>query len=487
MRDDEIRSRLREQNPWWRAAASGSEPLAWTQTDPTLRSRSAFDLGYRPDVLDDIATATLDDKLVILRGPRRVGKSVLLKDTIVALCGRDDVDPRQLIYLPTDGMRARDLNRVATLGRELTRSMGEAPRAWLLDEVTGIAGWTETLKYLRDNTEFGRDTVVCTGSSWDEHAKIERDLFAGRAGTSSTRRSRLLHPMSFRAVLRATGRDIPLPASVPPWALQDSETRTAVESLEFFIDELDLGWQSFLTSGGFPRAVAEHYRNGTVSEGFLRDLAAWLHRDVDFAAAEDSVARLLADLQARSTAPLNRTDMAEGLGYATRQTFDVRLNRLVRAFAALWCHQVDDVGRRVPGAQSKLYLADPVLGWLGPQLRSGLPEPDFSHMTEACLAVALARAIDATEPDRWAANDSIGYLRSGNGTEVDFAPVPARGPSGPMMTTPIEAKWVTMGWRSDARTIEGKFARGVVATRTITNLQHRSWAMPAPVVALLLN
>jgi len=55
------------------------------------------------------------------------------------------------------------------------------------------------------------------------------------------------------------------------------------------------------------------------------------------------------------------------------------------------------------------------------------------------------------------------------------------------MTTPIEAKWVTTGWRSDAKTIEGKFARGVVATRTITNLQHRSWAMPAPVVALLLN
>jgi hypothetical protein len=56
-----------------------------------------------------------------------------------------------------------------------------------------------------------------------------------------------------------------------------------------------------------------------------------------------------------------------------------------------------------------------------------------------------------------------------------------------MMTSPIEAKWVTVGWRSEARTIEGKFARGVVATRTITDLQHPSWAVPAPVVALLLN
>jgi predicted AAA+ superfamily ATPase len=487
MRDDEIRARLREQNPWWRAVASGGDPLAWTQTDPTLRARSGFDLGYRSDCLDDVATSQIDDKLVVLRGPRRIGKSVLLKDTIAALCGRDDIDPRQVIYLPTDGMRAGDLNRVAKLGRELTRSIGDVPRVWLLDEVTGIAGWTETLKYLRDNTGLARDTVVCTGSSWDENAEIERDLFAGRAGASSTRRSRLLHPMSFRAVLIATGRDIPLPASIPPWVLQDADTSVAVESLELFVDELDLGWQAFLTSGGFPRAVAEHHRNGAVSEGFLQDLAAWLHRDVDPGAAEDSVARLLAELQARSTSPLNRTRVAEVLGYANRQTFDVRLNRLVQTFAALWCHQVDDLGRRVPGAKSKLYLADPILAWLGPLLRSGLPAPDFSHLTEACLGVALARAIDATESDRWAANDSIGYLRTGSGNEIDLAPIPVRGPSGPMMTTPIEAKWVTAGWRSEAMAIEGKFAGGVVATRTITDLLHPSWAVPAPLVALLLN
>ncbi len=199
MRDDEIRERLREQNPWWRAAA-GADPLAWVQTDPTLRSRTTFDLGYRSDLLDDVAANPIDDKLVVLRGPRRIGKSVLLKDTAAALCARPDVDPRQLVYLPTDAMRAEDLRRVAKLGRDLTRSVGEVRRVWLLDEVTGIPGWTEAIKYLRDNTELSADTVVCTGSSWDERADIERDLLAGRAGTASTRRSRVLHPMSFRDV-----------------------------------------------------------------------------------------------------------------------------------------------------------------------------------------------------------------------------------------------------------------------------------------------
>lgn len=166
---------------------------------------------------------------------------------------------------------------------------------------------TGTLEHLRDNTEFGSDTIVCTGSSWDESALIERDLPAGRAGVASTRRSRLLLPISFRAVLTATGGELPLPTTVPPWALQDAGTGIIVESLEPFIDELDLAWQAYLAWGGFPRAVAEYHRTGAVSEAFLRDLAAWLHRDVDPAAAEDSVPRLVAELQERSTRPSTAT------------------------------------------------------------------------------------------------------------------------------------------------------------------------------------
>ena len=116
MRDDEIRNRLVESNPLWRAT-NKEQALHWVATDPVLRVRAPFDLGYRPDLLDDVATGPIDDKLIVLRGPRRVGKSVLLKDTVSALCSRADVDVRQIIYLPVDTMRANDLARVVALGR----------------------------------------------------------------------------------------------------------------------------------------------------------------------------------------------------------------------------------------------------------------------------------------------------------------------------------------------------------------------------------
>jgi uncharacterized protein len=91
---------------------------------------------------------------------------VALLDTAAALCARRDVDARQVIYLPCDGMAAQDVHRCLVLGRELTRSIDRDqphPRAWLLDEVSGVTGWTSVLKLARDNTAFGNDTVIATG------------------------------------------------------------------------------------------------------------------------------------------------------------------------------------------------------------------------------------------------------------------------------------------------------------------------------------
>jgi hypothetical protein len=60
--------------------------------------------------------------------------------------------------------------------------------------------------------------------------------------------------------------------SVPPWQLQSPASRVAAMSTELHIDELDLAWQAYLSSGGFPRAVAEYHRLGRVSDAFLGDL-----------------------------------------------------------------------------------------------------------------------------------------------------------------------------------------------------------------------
>jgi len=487
MRDDEIRGRLREQNPWWRVRATALKPDAWRDDDPVLRARTRWDLGYRSDLLDDVVASPDADLLIILRGPRRVGKSVLLRDTAVGLCQTPGFDPLRLISVACDGMSARDLRRTILLGQASTRAVEPDTRVWLLDEVAGIRGWTEALKYLRDTTDFGRDTVVCTGSSWDPQAEVERDLLAGRAGTGPGRRERILHPMSFREFLHATRHDIPCPAPTAPGDLQRTHVADAAATLEPWLTDLDLAWQDYLTCGGFPRAVAEHHRDGSVSDAFLADLSSWLHRDVDAEGPPDSVPLLLAELHRRSAAPLNRRDTASTLGYPNPSAFERRLDRLTAAFATLWCPQVDERGRRVPGAQSKVYLSDPLLAWLPAARRSGIPDPDMTVLSEAAVAVALARSVDRCDPGRWSTQDAIGYLKTTAGGEIDLAPVPFRTASGTAWTTPIESKWVSAGWRREARAIEARFGAGILATKDVLDLGHPAWALPAPLVALLLG
>lgn len=488
MRDDEIRRLLNTGNPWWRAAASGSDSTAWIATNRTLRDRARYDLGYRANVLADIAADPVGNSLVVLTGPRRVGKSVALLDLAAALCSRTDVGPRQLIYVQCDELAARDLRRVLTLGRDLTRVVDQqAPtrRVWLFDEVSAVPGWTAILKAARDGTEFGDDTVVVTGSRWNAGEDVLGNLLAGRAG-SGGRRVRHLYPLTFRDFVAATRTGLHLPNKAHPAQLQDPHVRTDLEALRFEVDEYDLAWQDYLTCGGFPRAVAEHTRDGMVSIEYVRDLMAWLQRDVDPDSGPQSMPLLLNEIAQHMSSPLSVRATAEELGLG-RDAASTRLNRLVAGFAALWCPQFSDASQRLENAQMKIYLTDPLLAHLPMRVRAGLPTPDMTVLNEAAIAVALAQAIDDLEEGRWVAGDTVGYVRTGSGREVDLAPAHVPTLSGTERTVPIEGKWVDAGWRAEAQVVEKKYGRGILATKSILDMDHPTWAVPAPLLSLLLR
>jgi hypothetical protein len=72
------------------------------------------------------------------------------------------------------------LPRTRGVGWELTRSVGEVPRVWLLDEVTGLRGWTQALKYLRDNTELDPEHSAAFLAREQENPKETEQAREGR-------------------------------------------------------------------------------------------------------------------------------------------------------------------------------------------------------------------------------------------------------------------------------------------------------------------
>jgi hypothetical protein len=102
------------------------------------------------------------------------------------------------------------------------------------------------------------------------------------------------------------------------------------------------------------------------------------------------------------------------------------------------------------------------------------------------LGVSLARAIDSLDEGRWVAADTIGYVKTDSGNEIELCPDDVQSPGGPRRSIPIEGKWVDDGWRAEAKVLTNKYGAGFRATKSILNLDHDVGAVPAPLVGLLL-
>lgn len=71
------------------------------------------------------------------------------------------------------------------------------------------------------------------------------------------------------------------------------------------------------------------------------------------------------------------------------------------------------------------------------------------------------------------------HMRTATKAEIDFV--------GPDLDGCVEGKYVDAGWRGEARTARANFGRGILATRRVLDLDDAVWAVPAPILAWLLD
>ncbi len=114
-------------NPWW------TRP-DWATTDPQLVAAARAPFERQPTILDDIDPPNL----YTLRGPRRTGKSTVLKQAIVRLC-QAGIDPRRICFFAADALSSfTDLITLFQTARQLMPDLAEMPRYFLIDEITAI-------------------------------------------------------------------------------------------------------------------------------------------------------------------------------------------------------------------------------------------------------------------------------------------------------------------------------------------------------------
>lgn len=470
MNDGQLQRHLSTQNPWW------TRP-DWELDDPSLRAVSRSPVSYEPDILRDIRPGGL----YVVRGPRRVGKSVEVKRAISAAVARE-VPRRAIIYCSCEGLSANDLRRLILSTHSRTRTVA-GPRYWFLDEITAVKGWSAVVKNLRDtDAEFADACVVLAGSSARDLRDATSDL-AGRRGLIADS-DRLLLPMGFRDFARAVGRLSGLvpTASLRPQDVHSPEGEQAIWELEPFMAELDDVWQLFVEVGGFPQAVSEFAATGEVSDAFVRDLLDVIRGDIvrNTRLSELEALALLDRLTQNICSPINLTSVATDIGLRDNERADDRIRGLVENFLAWKCHRAAPDLTPHTRAQSKLYYIDPLIAALANRRNDAYRLPGPSQLNQQQIALLISRALTARDPSLFIEATRLLFERTPTDAEIDFV-----GPD--LAKAPVEAKYVDTKWKREAQTMRARYGKGVLATRGVLDTDNDVWAVPSAILGWLLS
>lgn len=264
-------TKLRQANPWWEAKESIDDDghiIEW--------EKSA--IKYDPHLRHDIKYNFEPDNTVIytLRGPRRVGKTTLIKLQIRDFLNKGR-PPWSIFYYSFDTVGSKSgLVSVIEAYLKLSREYRKNARTYLfLDEVTGIADWQKGIKALVDGDRLGNCTVLATGSQAFSILRAA-ELLPGRRGRTSDPYDRLLIPMKFSEFVEIRNRDIWQFMRDNRLHSEDGRKQKALQLFSKnipevvdrlyvnFIDELNDCLDEYMLTGGTPKIVNEKVKTGFI-------------------------------------------------------------------------------------------------------------------------------------------------------------------------------------------------------------------------------
>jgi len=273
-------------NNWWKRTEAIHE-------DKNIRDWSLSTFKWEPRL-----DKTIEDEEVIyvLRGPRRVGKTTLLKLRIERLLKRG-VTPENIFYYPCDALETpKQLTTLIDSYLSDIRKTGKWTYLFI-DEVSMLKDWQRAIKLLIDAGRFKDCTVILTGSHSIDLRKGSESL-AGRRGQIEKLRygtpDKILLSAKFSEYVE-TLQPILSHKIQELWLLSVERRKrmilelargripTELKKLAMFSKELGVLFEKYLVTGGIAPAIHEYTstRNisndtyGTFVHFVVRDICRW--------------------------------------------------------------------------------------------------------------------------------------------------------------------------------------------------------------------
>jgi uncharacterized protein len=343
--ENEVKNRLRFDNPWWERQGSVEDRFR------KLPKREYFKRFY--ELLVDRSV----NRAIILMGPRRVGKTVMVHHGITQLLDAGEkADSILYLSLETPIYTGLSLEKILNLFLTEYAHTRSSKLTICFDEIQYLRDWEVHLKSLVDS--YPDFKFIATGSAAAALRLKSRESGAGRF-TEFT-----LPPLTFSEYLGFIAREDELIGA------DELHEKYFVKD----IDELNKEFVNYLNYGGYPEAVfsetirsdsARYIKSDIVDKVLLRDLPS-LYGVSDI----QELNRLFTVLAYNTGNEISLEGLSQSSGVA-KNTLKRYLEYLEAAFLIKRIHRVDENAQHFTRATSfKVYLTNPsmraaLFGYIG--------------------------------------------------------------------------------------------------------------------------
>lgn len=319
------------QNPWW------SDPQA-IDRDQHLGSIEGKTYRYHPACVAEIVFGAGD--IFLIRGPRQVGKTTIIKMMIRRLLLDEGVKPNSVLYLSCEALT--DFRDLLSMMTEFLRGQKEGGYLFL-DEVSFVPEWQRAVLALANEGLTQKATLVLTGSNARD-LKESGERLPGRRGKG---KDLLIYPLGIPEMM----------------GLACFAGKTFDECLEIYLE-----------TGGFPKAIADFVVQGFVSDTTYEVYRNWIISDASrYSLRQETLKQILYRVAETIGTRVTWPSLIENSPVRSHETALEYVEHLKDAFLC-HLHYCYDPEKKGPAFQKarKIYFVDPLLYALAVCWREGI-------------------------------------------------------------------------------------------------------------------
>lgn len=488
-------------NEWWK---TGKFP----EQDANISDWNESSFKWKPRLSETIED---EEVIYVLRGPRRVGKTTLVKLRIERLL-EEGVAPQNIFYFPCDAIETP--KQLMTVVDNYLNQQRD-PEEWtflFIDEISMLMDWQRTVKLLYDAGKFKDCTVVLTGSHSIDLRKGSESL-SGRRGKIEKLKygtpDKVLLSAKFSEYVETL--DAKLSNEIKgQWLLSLQNRKNMIfellngtiplelKRLALFTKELNLLLDQYVLTGGISQAINQYVSRRKIAEDtysifvnlMIREICRWKHE-------EHYTRQVLRRIFEVLSSTISWNKLGEGTDIKDSKTVESYVNILRDSFVIAYYYRLNtDKASADFTSNKKIYFQDPFIfhacrAWTYgknafdfSQKFLSTPE-DKSKLVECLVGNHLSRFMFNLAPSTLYDPSNYVYYWTNDKREVDFA-IDLDG-----KFAPIEVKYSDNIQKDDARGIHDlmKTGRchdfGIITSRNRLEIQKKYVVVPLSILLLL--